>query len=54
MADIKINKTFKLGSKLGQGTYGTIYAGYHHKTRHEVAIKLEDKDTDFSILNYEA
>lgn len=52
--DIKVGKTFKLTRKLGSGAFGEIYHGINVKNNLEVAIKLEQANTKFPQLFYEA
>ena len=35
-----IGGKFVLGKKIGKGSFGQIYTGYHKVTKEEVAIKL--------------
>jgi casein kinase 1 len=39
--EIRINRKFRLGPKIGSGSFGEIYAGTNAHTGEEVAIKLE-------------
>lgn len=49
-----INSTYKLGQKLGSGSFGKIYAAVNVKTQQEVAIKVEDAKSKSPQLQYEA
>lgn len=49
-----INSTYKLGSKLGSGSFGRIYAATNIKTKEEVAVKIEDVKSKSPQLLYEA
>lgn len=39
--DLRVGKKFRLGSKIGSGSFGDIYHGTNMTTGEEVAIKLE-------------
>ena len=52
--ELKINKTFKLTRKIGNGAFGEIFHGINLKTNEEVAIKLEHTNTKHPQLFYEA
>ncbi len=39
--DLRVGKKFKLGHKIGSGSFGDIYHGTNMTTGEEVAIKLE-------------
>jgi serine/threonine protein kinase len=41
MAELKVGKKFRLGPKIGGGSFGDIYHGTNVTTGEEVAIKLE-------------
>lgn len=41
MADIRVGKKYRLGRKIGSGSFGDIYHGTNMSTGEEVAIKLE-------------
>ena len=38
---IKVNNQFKLGKKIGSGSFGEIYLGFDTVTNREVAVKFE-------------
>ena len=40
-AELRVGKKFRLGRKLGSGSFGDIYHGTNMTTGEEVAIKLE-------------
>lgn len=44
---------YKLGKKLGSGSFGEIYHGTHLQTGDEVAVKLEKAKTKHPQLHYE-
>lgn len=50
---IVIERKYTILSKLGQGSFGTIYKGVHNHTQRKVAIKIECNPTD-CILTHEA
>lgn len=39
--DLRVGKKFRLGTKIGSGSFGDIYLGTNLTTGEEVAIKLE-------------
>jgi len=45
---------FRLGRKLGSGSFGEIFLGTHVQTNEEVAIKLESVKTKHPQLLYES
>lgn len=48
-----INSTYKLGTKLGSGSFGKIYSATNIKTKQEVAVKIEDVKSKSPQLLYE-
>jgi serine/threonine protein kinase len=52
--DLKIARKFKLGVKLGSGSFGEIYSGVNINTGEEVAIKLEPVRSKHPQLIYES
>lgn len=44
---------FRLGKKIGSGSFGDIYLGYHKDTAEEVAIKLEPANAQYPQLAWE-
>jgi casein kinase 1 len=50
----RIGKRFLLGHKVGNGSFGTIYAGKNMVTNEDVAIKLEPLKTRAPQLLYES
>jgi len=48
-----IANKYKLGRKLGSGSFGDIYHGTHLQTGEEVAVKLEKAKTKHPQLHYE-
>jgi len=54
MYEAIIGGTYKLGSKIGFGSFGQIYSAVNLKTQQEVAIKVEDINTRAPQLIYEA
>lgn len=43
--DIRVNGKYRLGRKIGSGSFGDIYLGRDMTSQKEVAIKLESKRT---------
>lgn len=41
MAELRVGKKYRLGRKIGMGSFGDIYHGTNMTTGEEVAIKLE-------------
>ncbi|CAG9324480.1 unnamed protein product [Blepharisma stoltei] len=52
--DLKVGGKFKLGRKIGSGSFGEIYIGTNVQTNEEVAIKLEPIRTRHPQLLYES
>ena len=52
--DIRIAGKFRLGRKIGSGSFGDIYLGTHVQTGEEVGIKLESIKTKHPQLLYES
>lgn len=52
--DLKVGGKFKLGRKIGSGSFGEIYIGQNIQTNEEVAIKLEQIRTRHPQLLYES
>jgi len=49
-----INNKYKLLSKLGSGSYGSIYKGENIRTKEHVAIKIEPIDSNTKLLKNES
>ncbi|KAH0906649.1 hypothetical protein HID58_038476, partial [Brassica napus] len=49
-----VGKKFRLGRKIGSGSFGEIHLGTHIQTNEEVAIKLENAKTKHPQLLYES
>jgi casein kinase 1 epsilon len=49
-----INHRYKLISKLGSGTFGSIYKGENIRTKELVAIKIEPLDANLKLLKNES
>jgi len=45
--EVTICEKYKLGRKIGSGSFGDIYLGVNKKTNEEVAVKLESIKTKF-------
>lgn len=54
VVEIRISGRFRLGKKIGSGSFGDIYLGVNVTTGEEVAIKLESVKTKHPQLLYEA
>mmetsp|Transcript_34814 Transcript_34814/g.81278 ORF Transcript_34814/g.81278 Transcript_34814/m.81278 type:complete len:332 (-) Transcript_34814:94-1089(-) len=54
MVDLRVGGKFRLGRKIGSGSFGEVYLGTNVQTRQEVAIKLEPVATSHPQLQYEA
>ena len=52
--DLRVNDKYKLGKKIGSGSFGDIYEGTDVVTEEKVAIKLEMHRTRHPQLLYEA
>ena len=39
--DVRVNNRFKMGKKIGSGSFGEIYLGLDMVTNREVAVKFE-------------
>ncbi|XP_057506690.1 casein kinase 1-like protein 2 [Actinidia eriantha] len=50
----RVGNKFRLGRKLGSGSFGEIYLGTHIQNNEEVAIKLENAKTKHPQLLYES
>ncbi|EES00938.1 casein kinase I [Sorghum bicolor] len=50
----RVANKFRLGRKLGSGSFGEIFLGTHVQTNEQVAIKLENMKTKHPQLLYEA
>ncbi|TVU34171.1 hypothetical protein EJB05_16001 [Eragrostis curvula] len=50
----RVGNKYRLGRKLGSGSFGEIYLGTHGQTNEEVAIKLESVKTKHPQLVYES
>ncbi|KAE8685347.1 Casein kinase I isoform epsilon [Hibiscus syriacus] len=52
--DNVIGGKFKLGRKIGSGSFGELYLGVNVQTKEEVAVKLESAKTKHQQLHYES
>ncbi|KAJ7544312.1 hypothetical protein O6H91_09G073600 [Diphasiastrum complanatum] len=50
----RVGNKYRLGRKIGSGSFGEIYLGTHIQTNEEVAIKLESVKTKHPQLLYES
>lgn len=51
--ELTVGGKYKLGIKLGHGSFGDIYRGVNSQTNEEVAIKLENTKSRHHQLFYE-
>ncbi|KDP26510.1 hypothetical protein JCGZ_17668 [Jatropha curcas] len=52
--DLTVGGKFKLGRKIGSGSFGELYLGVNVQTGEEVAVKLEPVKTKHPQLHYES
>lgn len=52
--DILIAYKYKILQRIDNGTFGNIYKGVNTKTQEYIAIKIEDKQTQYKLLKREA
>ncbi len=52
--ELRVGKSFRLGRKIGSGSFGDIYLGTNMTTGEEVAIKLESVKSKHPQLLYES
>ncbi|EEF33572.1 casein kinase, putative [Ricinus communis] len=52
--DVLIGGKFKLGRKIGSGSFGELYLGINVQSGEEVAVKLESAKTKHPQLHYES
>uniref|UniRef100_A0A2P2M2Q9 Protein kinase domain-containing protein n=1 Tax=Rhizophora mucronata TaxID=61149 RepID=A0A2P2M2Q9_RHIMU len=50
----RVANKFRMGRKIGSGSFGEIYLGTNIQNNEEVAIKLENVKTKFPQLLYES
>ncbi|KAF5101636.1 hypothetical protein D0Z03_000549 [Geotrichum reessii] len=53
-SDMRVGRKFKIGRKIGSGSFGDIYLGTNLVSGEEVAIKLESQRARHPQLEYEA
>jgi len=51
--EVRIGGRFRVGKKIGSGSFGAIYLGTNIQSNEEVAIKLEPLDSRHPQLGYE-
>jgi serine/threonine protein kinase len=51
--ELRVGGKYRLGKKIGSGSFGDIYLGHHISTGEEVAIKLESVKSRHQQLSYE-
>ena len=54
MAELRVGGKYRIGRKIGSGSFGEIYLGVNVHTNEEVAIKLEEVKTRHPQLLYES
>ena len=54
MSDLRVGGKYRLGRKIGSGSFGEIYLGVNVHNNEEVAIKLEEVKTRHPQLLYES
>ncbi|CAN7141956.1 unnamed protein product [Brassica rapa subsp. narinosa] len=52
--ELRIGRKYRLGRKIGSGSFGEIYIGTDTQTNEEVAIKLESVKTPHPQLSHES
>lgn len=52
--ELRVGQKYRLGRKIGSGSFGDIYLGYNITTNEEVAIKLECIKTKHPQLHIES
>jgi serine/threonine protein kinase len=52
--ELRVGRKYRLGRKIGSGSFGDIYLGTNMTTGEEVAIKLESIKTRHPQLLYES
>mmetsp|Transcript_36252 Transcript_36252/g.144961 ORF Transcript_36252/g.144961 Transcript_36252/m.144961 type:complete len:104 (+) Transcript_36252:59-370(+) len=52
--DLRVGGKWRLGRKIGSGSFGDIYLGINVQSKEEVAIKLESTKTKHPQLLYES
>jgi serine/threonine protein kinase len=51
--ELRVGSRYRLGKKIGSGSFGDIYMGTHIETGEEVAVKLESAKSRHPQLSYE-
>lgn len=54
LMELRVARRFRVGPKIGSGSFGEIYAGTNVHTGEEVAIKLEPLKSKHPQLLYES
>jgi len=52
--ELRVGNKYRLGRKIGSGSFGDIYLGTHISTLEEVAVKLEARSAKFPQLHIES
>ncbi|KAJ5642773.1 Casein kinase I [Penicillium lividum] len=53
-ANLRVGKNYRVGRKIGGGSFGDVYLGTHIISGEEIAIKLESVKAQYPQLAYEA
>jgi serine/threonine protein kinase len=53
LMEVRVNKVFRIGCRIGCGTFGEVYCGVNVNTNEEVAIKLEREKKHYGQLRNE-
>lgn len=54
VSELLVHGKYRIEQRLGQGSFGALYAGHNIKSNEPVAIKLEELDCAQPQLQYEA
>ena len=53
MLEIRVGNKYRLGKKIGNGSFGEVFLGINIQTNEEVAVKLESISCRHPQLSYE-